>query len=99
MTFPDADATCQLVGRADDWTAAPEKTLPPAFGKGADYDSLIKLFEAKGINARELAALMGAHTVSRSFAEQQRGSIPWGSELTQFYYSSTEMRENTDNSL
>ena len=40
-------------------------TMTPAFGKGADYDSLIKLFEAKGINARELAALMGAHTVSR----------------------------------
>jgi len=84
ITHSHADVKCQLVGRADDWTAAPEHTLPPAFGKGADYDSLIQLFKVKGISARELAALMGAHTVSRSFAEQERGSIPWGSKLIIF---------------
>lgn len=63
----------QLAGREDSSEASPEGTLPPAFGQGADHDSLVQLFADKGISPRELAALMGAHTVSRSFANVKNG--------------------------
>lgn len=85
----------QVVGRADDSTAAPENNLPPAFGAGADYTSLVNLFEAKGINTRELAALMGAHTVSRSFTKQDDGGIPYASMCTDESGSSSGTRTLT----
>ncbi|KAK3070632.1 fungal class II heme-containing peroxidase [Teratosphaeriaceae sp. CCFEE 6253] len=66
-----------LVGRGDDGTACPENLLPAAFGKGADYDTLTDLFLDKGIGPAELAALMGAHTVSQAFAQRANG-IPIG---------------------
>ena len=67
----------QVIGRSDSTQAAPEGTLPFSFGPGSDYNSLITLWEEKGINPRELAALMGAHSVSRSFTRQENG-IPNG---------------------
>jgi hypothetical protein len=67
----------QVIGRSDSTKAAPEGTLPFSFGPGSDYNSLITLWEEKGINPRELAALMGAHSVSRSFTRQENG-IPNG---------------------
>lgn len=72
----------QVIGRNDTSDAAPQGTLPFAFGPRSDYGSLIQLFEEKGINPRELAALMGAHTVSKSFTRQENG-IPSGGESTQ----------------
>lgn len=67
-----------VVGRKDSNQAAPQGTLPAAFGQGSDYDSLIQLWGQKGISPRELAALMGARTVSISFTEDANG-IPPGS--------------------
>jgi hypothetical protein len=67
----------KVIGRSDSTQAAPEGTLPFSFGPGSDYNSLITLWEEKGINPRELAALMGAHSVSRSFTRQENG-IPNG---------------------
>lgn len=62
-----------LIGREDSFDASPEGTLPPAFGAGASHDALVQLFGYKGIEPRELAALMGAHTTSRSFANKLNG--------------------------
>jgi L-ascorbate peroxidase len=74
--------TCsKVVGRSDSTTAAPEGTLPFSFGPGSDYNSLITLWAEKGINPRELAALMGAHSVSRAFTRQENG-IPSGGNYT-----------------
>ncbi|EMC95707.1 hypothetical protein BAUCODRAFT_148591 [Baudoinia panamericana UAMH 10762] len=67
-----------LVGRQDTSTAAPEGMLPEAFGQGSDYDTLVQLFLDKGFSATDLAALIGAHTVSQAFAEQGNGIPPGG---------------------
>jgi hypothetical protein len=56
---------------------------------------LIKLFTAKGVDARELAALIWAHTALRSFAEQEIGSIPWGSELSRYSYQPVGIEKYT----
>ncbi|KXT09069.1 hypothetical protein AC579_1156 [Pseudocercospora musae] len=66
-----------VVGRNDTTTAAPAGLLPNAFGAGSDADTLLALWADKGISARELAALMGAHSTSRSFTEEAHG-IPAG---------------------
>ncbi|KAK5169794.1 fungal class II heme-containing peroxidase [Saxophila tyrrhenica] len=65
-----------LVGREDDDNACPQGTLPAAFGQDSSYDVLVQLWAEKGIDERELAALMGAHTVSRAFAQQSNGIPP-----------------------
>ena len=67
----------QVIGRKDASGAAPDGTLPQAFGKGSDHASLVQLWADKGFSQRELAALMGAHSVSRAFRQQQNG-IPTG---------------------
>lgn len=69
----------QVVGREDDSTAAPDGNLPAAFGPGAAYDVLIQLWADKGFSPRELAALIGAHTVAHSFAQLSNG-VPLGGE-------------------
>lgn len=63
----------QVIGRKDASGAAPDGTLPQAFGKGSDHASLVQLWADKGFSQRELAALMGAHSVSRAFRQQQNG--------------------------
>ncbi len=68
----------QLVGREDDPNACPDGTLPAAFGPNSAYDILVQLWADKGIDERELAALIGAHTVSRAFAQQSNGIPPAG---------------------
>jgi len=81
------DFETQVIGRRDSSIAPPQGTLPFAFGPGSDYNSLIKLWQEKGINPRELAALMGAHSVSRSFTRQENG-IPSGGKFA-LYLSRT----------
>lgn len=51
--------------------------LPQAFGANSSASALLALWAAKGFNGRELAALLGAHSVSQAFAQQQNG-IPTG---------------------
>lgn len=70
---PGGPVVKTLVGRDDSSDASPEGTLPPAFGAGASHDALVQLFADKGIEPRELAALMGAHTTSRAFAQKPNG--------------------------
>lgn len=70
--------TEKVVGRKDNSKAAPHGLLPDAFGAGADYNVLIDLFEDKGFSPTDLAALVGAHTVSSSFAQVANGIPPGG---------------------
>ena len=71
----------QVIGRKDASGPAPDGTLPQAFGKGSDHASLVQLWADKGFSQRELAALMGAHSVSRAFRQQQNG-IPTGGKTS-----------------
>jgi hypothetical protein len=73
------DSPIQVIGREDSTQAAPEGTLPQAFGPQSKQEVLIQLWADKGISPRELAALMGAHSVSRAFVQQANG-IPAGSK-------------------
>ncbi|KAF2161467.1 class II peroxidase [Zasmidium cellare ATCC 36951] len=68
-----------VVGRKDSAAAAPPNLLPSAFGPGADADVLLSLFADKGFSPQDLSALVGAHTVSQSFA-QQANHIPVGGQ-------------------
>lgn len=52
------------VGRTDSWTPAPEGELPNPFMSG---DAVLASFQAKGFSARDLAALIGAHTAAKQF--------------------------------
>ena len=76
VTCPLGPTVKALVGRKDSTTAPPDGLLPPGFGPGSDADSLFTLFQNKGFNAVDLAALLGAHTCSKAFAQAQ---IPVGS--------------------
>jgi hypothetical protein len=90
------DDKMQVIGRKDASGAAPEGTLPQAFGKGSDHATLVQLWADKGFSQRELAALMGAHSVSRAFKQQANG-IPTGGELACTSYSCTFSKTNADN--
>lgn len=87
-----------VIGRKDASDAAPDGTLPQAFGKGSDHSTLVQLWADKGFSQRELAALMGAHTVSRAFRQQQNGIPPGGQQdntptkWDTSYYSQTQAK-------
>lgn len=65
-----------VVGREDDPTPCPEYMMPAAFGVNASYEALTSLWADKGIDERELAALIGAHSVSVAFSQQANGIPP-----------------------
>ncbi|GME22861.1 hypothetical protein GTA08_BOTSDO01699 [Neofusicoccum parvum] len=67
-----------VVGRRDSSAAAAPRLLPPGFGPGADHDAILALFRDKGFSPSELSALMGAHSVARSFDQPQ---LPRGAPL------------------
>lgn len=64
VTCPNGPVVKTYVGRTDSSTPAPDGLLPDG---RAPADSLLALFQDKGFDAKELAALMGAHTCSRQF--------------------------------
>ncbi|KAI5359093.1 putative hem peroxidase, carbohydrate-binding WSC, hem peroxidase superfamily [Septoria linicola] len=66
-----------FVGRKDTAQAAPDGLLPQAFGPGSDHDTIMQLFADKGFVARDLAALLGAHSTSIANF-QSRFGIPAG---------------------
>ena len=76
VTCPKGPVVKALVGRKDCTTASPTGVMPPGFGPGSDHDSLYKLFTDKGFSAVDLAAMIGAHTTSKAFAQPQ---VPVGS--------------------
>lgn len=66
------------VGRTDSSTAAPDGLLPQAFGAASSHDTIFQLFQDKGFSARDLAALLGAHSTSKANFQTANG-IPAGS--------------------
>ena len=78
VTCPEGPVVKALVGRTDSSVAAPMNLLPAGSGTGSDHDTIYKLFLDKGFTANELAALLGAHTAAKAFAQPQ---IPSGNEL------------------
>ena len=87
----------KVIGRKDASGPAPDGTLPQAFGKGSDHASLVQLWADKGFSQRELAALMGAHSVSRAFRQQQNG-IPTGGETACFPLMNRSRKCDANNS-
>lgn len=85
-----------VVGREDDTTPCPEYMMPAAFGVNASYEALTELWADKGINERELAALIGAHSVSVAFAQAANGIPPNSSQdstpavMDMNYYKETQ---------
>lgn len=65
------------VGRTDTSTPAPDGLLPAAFGANATHDILLQLFQDKGFSARDLAALIGAHSTSKANFQTSHG-VPAG---------------------
>jgi hypothetical protein len=63
-TCPSGPIVQTLVGRKDATVAAPDGQLPAANVAG---DDALSHFQAAGFDAKDLAALIGAHTVSRQF--------------------------------
>ncbi|KAK7559653.1 heme peroxidase [Phyllosticta citricarpa] len=91
IQFAGAHATVTCPGGP----AVQRACCPPGFGPGSDHDSLLQLFQEKGFSAADLAALIGAHSASRAFAQEQNG-IPSGGpqdstpgQLDVKYYSET----------
>ncbi|CZT08490.1 hypothetical protein WAI453_007217 [Rhynchosporium graminicola] len=64
LTCPGGPRVSTYVGRKDSSNPAPDDRLPDAHGSG---QSLYELFLAKGFEAKELAALLGAHSTSKAF--------------------------------
>jgi L-ascorbate peroxidase len=63
-TCPSGPQVKTFVGRKDSSTPAPNGLLPDVHASG---DSLFALFQDKGFDAVDLAALVGAHTTSKQF--------------------------------
>jgi manganese peroxidase len=83
------------VGRQDTTQEAPDGLLPQAFGAGSDHDTILQLFTDKGFSARDLAALIGAHSTSKANFQASNG-IPVGTpqdttpgQWDVLYYSET----------
>lgn len=64
MTCPGGPRVQTYVGRTDSSTLAPPGLLPDV---RASADSLFQLFQDKGFDATDLAALLGAHSTSNQF--------------------------------
>ncbi|KAI4724150.1 heme peroxidase [Aureobasidium sp. EXF-10728] len=79
ITCPGGPQIKTVVGRTDDSRAAPDGFLPAGFGPNSSHDVLYQLFLDKGFSARDLAALIGAHSTSKAFTQQANG-IPSGGQ-------------------
>ena len=66
------------VGRTDTAVDAPDGLLPQAFGSASSHDTIFQLFQDKGFSARDLAALLGAHSTSKANFQTANG-VPAGS--------------------
>ncbi|CAG8954376.1 hypothetical protein HYFRA_00006001 [Hymenoscyphus fraxineus] len=63
VSCPGGPRINTFIGRKDSTKPAPEGTLPSPYQDG---ETILKLFQDKGFDAAELAALMGAHTASKA---------------------------------
>lgn len=79
ITCPGGPKIKTVVGRTDSSMIAPDGFLPAGFGPNSSHDVLFQLFLDKGFSARDLAALIGAHSTSKAFTQQANG-IPEGGQ-------------------
>lgn len=75
VTCPGGPRVTTYVGRKDSSTVNPGGRLPDVH---ADAPSLFKLFQDKGFDAVDLAALLGAHSTSKAFG--QMPDMPVGAQ-------------------
>ncbi|KAH9214834.1 heme peroxidase [Leptodontidium sp. 2 PMI_412] len=73
VTCPGGPQMQTFVGRKDSFTPAKPNGLPDVH---ASADNLFALFQAKGFSAKDLAALLGAHSTSKGFG--QTADMPSG---------------------
>jgi hypothetical protein len=64
VTCPGGPVITTLIGRTDAKKAGVEGRLPDV---NAPADDLFKLFQNKGYDAVDLAAILGAHSTSKQF--------------------------------
>ncbi|TVY42564.1 Versatile peroxidase [Lachnellula subtilissima] len=84
VTCPGGPRVQTYVGRKDSSTPAPNGMLPDAH---ADAASLSVLFANKGLDAVDLAALLGAHSTSKAFTQPD---MPFGASQDNIdYYAQT----------
>ena len=70
VTCPGGPVVKTWVGRQDNsQLASTTELMPAAFGPGSDAKTLIQLFEDKKFSPEDLAALLGAHSTSKAFAQ------------------------------
>jgi L-ascorbate peroxidase len=74
-TCPGGPLVKTVIGRNNSANTPPTGQLPPGFGAGSDQAAILANFQSKGFSPKDLAALLGAHTVSRA-NRQQNNSIP-----------------------
>lgn len=90
VTCPGGPQIKTWVGRKDSTVPAATGLLPDVHAPGAD---LYALFQRKGFSARELAALLGAHTTSKQFhVDASKAGAPQDSTVGKWdvqYYSDT----------
>ncbi|KAH8646502.1 heme peroxidase [Tricladium varicosporioides] len=76
VSCPGGPRIDTYVGRKDSTTPSPENMLPSPF---TDAETIYRLFKDKGFDAEDLAALLGAHSVSRAVGlSGPPGNIPVG---------------------
>ncbi|KAG4440803.1 hypothetical protein IFR05_003731 [Cadophora sp. M221] len=73
VTCPGGPQMQTFVGRKDSFTPAKPNGLPDVH---ASANNLFALFQAKGFSAKDLAALLGAHSTSKGFG--QTADMPSG---------------------
>ena len=77
VACPGGPQITTLIGRTDSSTQPPAGLLPIATGEGSDATTLLTLFQNKGFDAIELAALVGAHSCSKQqFEDPSEAGLP-----------------------
>lgn len=82
-----------VVGRTDSSASPPDGYLPAGFGPNSSHDVLYQLFLDKGFSAKDLAALIGAHSTSKAFTQQANG-IPVGGKSGSAICHLTKLTQN-----
>lgn len=79
VTCPGGPQIKTYVGRSDSSTPAPPGGLPNVHAAAVD---LYKLFQNKGFDAKDLAALLGAHSTSRQFGDTSKNNTGLAQDST-----------------
>ncbi|KAH9825875.1 Heme peroxidase [Teratosphaeria destructans] len=72
-TCPGGPRVKTVIGRIDSSTAGPTGQLNRGFGDTATQAAILANWQSKGFSAKDVAALLGSHTVSRATISQPQG--------------------------